>query len=84
MLFMTIERFRNQDAKAVYRRFREKGRKIRGNLCPVRGWVAADLIRSNIDAPRAPHEPSREKPDEGSSGGGGQAHRKRDDDFEGP
>jgi hypothetical protein len=26
MLFMVIERFRNRDAKAVYRRFREQGR----------------------------------------------------------
>jgi hypothetical protein len=26
MLFMVIEHFRNQDAKAVYRRLREKGR----------------------------------------------------------
>jgi len=26
MLFMVIETFRNQDAKAVYRRFKEKGR----------------------------------------------------------
>ena len=26
MLFMVIERFKDRDAKAVYRRFREKGR----------------------------------------------------------
>ena len=26
MLFMVIERFRDRDAKAVYRRFREQGR----------------------------------------------------------
>jgi hypothetical protein len=26
MLFMVIERFRNQDAKAVYRRFEQRGR----------------------------------------------------------
>jgi uncharacterized protein DUF3303 len=26
MLFMVIERFRNRDAKAVYRRFRDQGR----------------------------------------------------------
>ena len=28
MLFMVIERFRNQNAKPVYSRFREKGRLI--------------------------------------------------------
>jgi len=26
MLFMVIENFRNQDAKSVYRRFRDRGR----------------------------------------------------------
>jgi hypothetical protein len=26
MFYMVIERFKNRDAKAVYRRFREKGR----------------------------------------------------------
>ena len=26
MLFMVIERFKNRDAKAVYRRFRDQGR----------------------------------------------------------
>jgi hypothetical protein len=26
MLFMVIERYKNRDGKAVYRRFREKGR----------------------------------------------------------
>jgi hypothetical protein len=28
MLFMVIETFRNQDAKAIYRRFRDKGREM--------------------------------------------------------
>jgi len=26
MLFMVVERFKNRDAKAVYRRFRDQGR----------------------------------------------------------
>ena len=38
MLFMVIERFRNQDAKAVYRRFREKGRPMPDGLA----FVATD------------------------------------------
>jgi hypothetical protein len=29
MLFMVIENFRDQNAKAVYRRFRDKGRLMR-------------------------------------------------------
>jgi hypothetical protein len=45
MLFMVIERFRNQDAKAVYRRLREKGRQCPEGLSFVSSWVAADLGR---------------------------------------
>jgi hypothetical protein len=45
MLFMVIEHFRNQDAKAVYRRFREKGRMMPEGLHFVSSWVAADLGR---------------------------------------
>jgi hypothetical protein len=45
MLFMVIETFRNQDAKAVYRRFREKGRLTPGGLTFVNSWVEADLGR---------------------------------------
>ena len=45
MLFMVIEQFRNQDAKAVYRRFREKGRMTPDGLEFVASWVAADLGR---------------------------------------
>ena len=35
MLFMVIETFRNQDAKAVYRRFRDKGRMTPDGIIPV-------------------------------------------------
>ena len=45
MLFMVIERFRNQDGKAVYRRFRDKGRMTPEGLEFVGSWVSADLDR---------------------------------------
>jgi hypothetical protein len=45
MLFMVIESFRNQDAKAVYRRFRDKGRMMPEGLTFVGSWVSADLAR---------------------------------------
>ncbi|HVO00947.1 MAG TPA: DUF3303 family protein [Candidatus Cybelea sp.] len=42
---MVIERFRNQDAKAVYRRFRDHGRMMPDGLDYVASWVSADLGR---------------------------------------
>jgi hypothetical protein len=42
---MVIEHFRNQDAKAVYARFREKGRMTPEGLAFVASWVSADLGR---------------------------------------
>jgi Domain of unknown function (DUF3303) len=45
MLFMVIEEFRDQDAKSVYRRFREKGRMMPDGLTFVNSWVSADLGR---------------------------------------
>ena len=45
MQFMVIENFRNQDAKAVYRRFRDKGRMAPDGLTYVASWVSADLGR---------------------------------------
>jgi len=45
MLFMVIERFRNQDALAVYRRFRDKGRQMPDGLAFVGSWVSADVGR---------------------------------------
>jgi Protein of unknown function (DUF3303) len=44
MLFMVIETF-GQDPKAVYRRFRDKGRQMPEGLAYVDSWVAADLTR---------------------------------------
>lgn len=45
MRFMVIEKFRNQDAKSVYRRFRDKGRMMPDGLIFVSSFVAADLGR---------------------------------------
>jgi Protein of unknown function (DUF3303) len=45
MLFMVIEHFRDHDAKAVYARFRERGRLMSDEIGFVGSWVAADLGR---------------------------------------
>ena len=42
---MVIETFRGQDAKAVYRRFKEKGRMMPKGLGFVASYVTADLGR---------------------------------------
>jgi Protein of unknown function (DUF3303) len=39
MLFMVIEKFRDHDGAAVYRRFREKGRMLPEGLKYVDSWV---------------------------------------------
>ncbi|HJQ32630.1 MAG TPA: DUF3303 family protein [Pyrinomonadaceae bacterium] len=45
MLFMVIERFRDGDAAAVYRRFRERGRMTPDGLKYVDSWVEQDFGR---------------------------------------
>ena len=45
MLFMVIERFRNDDAAPVYRRFRDQGRLAPEGLRYVSSWVTDDLRR---------------------------------------
>ncbi len=45
MLFMVVERFRNQDAKAVYRRFNEQGRLAPDGLVYVGSWIEANFDR---------------------------------------
>jgi len=45
MLYMVLERFKNQDAKAVYRRFREKGRMAPVGLQYVDSWVETNFDR---------------------------------------
>jgi hypothetical protein len=45
MLFMVVEKFRNRDAKAVYRRFREQGRMAPDGLKYVGSWIEANFDR---------------------------------------
>ena len=45
MQFMVIETYRNQDAKTIYGRFRDKGRMLPEGLTFVASWVTADLSR---------------------------------------
>jgi hypothetical protein len=45
MLFMVIERFKNRDARAVYRRFREQGRMMPEGLTYVGSWIEANFNR---------------------------------------
>jgi hypothetical protein len=45
MLFMVVERFRDQDGKAVYRKLRDSGRALPDGLTFVASWVSADLGR---------------------------------------
>ncbi len=57
MLFMVIEKFRDQNADAIYRRLREKGRMMPEGLAFINSWVAADLGRcfqlmSSDDVPK--------------------------------
>jgi hypothetical protein len=42
---MVMERFKNRDAKAVYRRFREKGRMAPKKLSYVESWVETNFDR---------------------------------------
>lgn len=45
MLFMVVERFRDGDAAAVYRRSRERGRMTPEGLRYVESWVESDFGR---------------------------------------
>jgi hypothetical protein len=45
MLFMVIERFRNRDAKAIYRHFRDHGRGAPEGLKYVGSWIEANFDR---------------------------------------
>lgn len=45
MLFMVVEEFRDQNAAAAYRRFREEGRLMPEGLVFHGSWVTADLGR---------------------------------------
>ena len=45
MLFMVIERFRDRDARPIYRRFRDSGRMMPEGLTYVGSWVEANFDR---------------------------------------
>ncbi len=45
MQFMVIERFRNRDARAVYRRLRDRGRAMPDGLRYVGSWIEANFDR---------------------------------------
>jgi Protein of unknown function (DUF3303) len=45
MVFMVIEHFKNRDAVAIYRRFREQGRMMPEGLNYVGSWVEANFDR---------------------------------------
>ena len=45
MLFMVIERYKNRDADAVYRRFREHGRMLPAGLQYLDSWVEPNFDR---------------------------------------
>lgn len=42
---MVIERYRDRDAKAIYRRFKEKGRMMPEGLKYVGSWIEANFDR---------------------------------------
>lgn len=45
MLFMIVERFKDQDALPVYRRVREKGRNLPKGLTYVGSWIEPNFDR---------------------------------------
>ena len=45
MLFMIVERFKNRDARAVYRRLRESGRQMPEGLRYVDSWIEPNFDR---------------------------------------
>ena len=45
MLFMVVERFKDDSARHVYRRAREKGRMLPDGLQYIDSWVSSDFDR---------------------------------------
>jgi hypothetical protein len=45
MLFMVIEHFKDRDAKAIYQRFRDKGRMAPDGLTYVGSWIEVNFDR---------------------------------------
>ena len=72
MLFMVIERFKDRDAKAVYRRFREQGRMAPEGLTYVGSWIEANFDRcfqlggGRVTHAQLPRMPSKISPNDGA------------------
>jgi len=45
MLFMVVEKFKNRNAPAVYRRARERGRMLPNGLTYIDSWVETNFDR---------------------------------------
>lgn len=45
MLFIVIERFRNRDAKPIYRRLRDSGRQMPEGLRYIDSWIEPNFDR---------------------------------------
>jgi hypothetical protein len=45
MLFMVIERFKNRDAKPIYRRLRDTGRQMPDGLRYIDSWIEPNFDR---------------------------------------
>jgi uncharacterized protein DUF3303 len=45
MLYMVIERFKNRDAAAIYKRFRDRGRMAPEGLKYIDSWVETNFDR---------------------------------------
>jgi hypothetical protein len=45
MMYMVVERFKNDDAVPVYQRFRESGRMAPEGLSYISSWVDQEMVR---------------------------------------
>jgi len=45
MLFMIVERFKNRDARTIYRRLRESGRQMPEGLAYIDSWIEPNFDR---------------------------------------
>ncbi|HUI57682.1 MAG TPA: DUF3303 family protein [Bryobacteraceae bacterium] len=45
MLFMVVERFKNRDARPIYRRLRESGRQMPEGLKYIDSWIEPNFDR---------------------------------------
>ena len=82
MLFMVVEKFRNQDGKAVYRKLRDAGRGLPDGLKFVASYVSADLSRcfQLMEADDVTLVPALDRRLAGGGGVRGRAGGRRQDD----